>query len=330
MPKSSQRCVTNLSSSSKVPSSRSRVTRSRAVSLPALCSRSRRSSPLPASASALRRRRSLKRSLRIGSSAMVCCLRDFRTGSNWFATNFWGDLPGSYLQAKVENQPVQRRECERQGASRDRCIRAEVSSRKECPWRPPGYEATDWRLRQPRSCPAPGQSWWLASARRHRSPRSHRRKSSLSRGGSGFLSRRCRCFHKLNDKAFHDSAHLIELKTAAALLVFRILWFLKVTMQNHSRCSDDQRRDSDDDPPIDSQLVQRLGLRAEAGSNTSPNVSRAFSQSFRNPSSPRSVSGCLKSCSNTFEGMVPMCAPMRAAATTCNGCRRLAASTCVE
>src|SRR6267378_545321 len=185
MPKSSQRCVTNLSSSSKVPSSRSRVTRSRAVSLPALCSRSRRSSPLPASASALRRRRSLKRSLRIESSAMVCCLRDFRTGSNWFATNFWGDLPGSYLQAKVENQPVQRRECERPGASRDRCIRAEAWSRKECPWRPPGYEATDWRLRQPRSCPAPGQSWWLASARRHRSPRSHRRKSSLSRGGSG-------------------------------------------------------------------------------------------------------------------------------------------------
>src|SRR6266446_9998994 len=149
-------------------------------------------------------------------------------------------------------------------------------------------------------------------------------------GDAGFLSGGCRCFHKLNDKAFHDSAHLIELKTAAALLVFRILWFLKVTMQNHSRCSDDQRRDSDDDPPIDSQLVQRLGLRAEAGSNTSPSVSRAFSQSFRNPSSPRSVNGCLKSCSNTFEGMVPMCAPMRAAATTCNGCRRLAASTCVE
>src|SRR5579863_6796964 len=58
MPKSSERCATNLSSSSNVPSSRSSATRSRAVSFPALCSRSRRSAPPPASASALRRRNS--------------------------------------------------------------------------------------------------------------------------------------------------------------------------------------------------------------------------------------------------------------------------------
>ena len=63
MPKSMQWWRTNLSSSSNVPSSRSRLMRSRAVSLPALCSRSRRSGPPPASASALRRRNSSMRSL---------------------------------------------------------------------------------------------------------------------------------------------------------------------------------------------------------------------------------------------------------------------------
>ena len=63
IPKSSERCATNLSSSSNVPSSRSSATRSRAVSLPALCSRSRRSAPPPASASALRRRSSANESL---------------------------------------------------------------------------------------------------------------------------------------------------------------------------------------------------------------------------------------------------------------------------
>src|SRR5579859_6230652 len=43
--------------------------RSRAVSLPALCSRSRRSGPPPASASALRRRRSSMRSLCFAAAA---------------------------------------------------------------------------------------------------------------------------------------------------------------------------------------------------------------------------------------------------------------------
>src|SRR5208337_3131173 len=51
-PKSTQRWRTNLSSSSNVPSSSKRCIRSRAESLPALCWRSRRSVPPPASASA--------------------------------------------------------------------------------------------------------------------------------------------------------------------------------------------------------------------------------------------------------------------------------------
>src|SRR5258708_17412090 len=58
MPKSVQWWRTNLSSSSNVPSSSRRLILSRAVSLPALCSRSRRSAPPPASASWLRRSRS--------------------------------------------------------------------------------------------------------------------------------------------------------------------------------------------------------------------------------------------------------------------------------
>src|SRR5437870_10341566 len=58
MPKSLQWCRTNLSSSSKEPSSSNKLILSRAVSLPALCSRSRRSGPPPSSASSLRRRNS--------------------------------------------------------------------------------------------------------------------------------------------------------------------------------------------------------------------------------------------------------------------------------
>src|SRR5712675_1119560 len=62
MPKSVLRWRMNLSSSSKVFSSRRRWMRSRAVSLPALCSRSRRSAPPPASASSEIRRSSAMRS----------------------------------------------------------------------------------------------------------------------------------------------------------------------------------------------------------------------------------------------------------------------------
>src|ERR1700722_7133498 len=77
MPKSTQRWRTNLSSSSKVPSSSKRSIRSRAVSLPALCSRSRRSGPPPASASKLRWRRSSIRSLCLAAAAEA---EDFCSG----------------------------------------------------------------------------------------------------------------------------------------------------------------------------------------------------------------------------------------------------------
>src|SRR5713101_3428202 len=50
IPKSRQRCSTSLSSSSKEPGSRSSSTRSRAVSFPSACWRSRRSRPPPSSA----------------------------------------------------------------------------------------------------------------------------------------------------------------------------------------------------------------------------------------------------------------------------------------
>src|SRR6202011_3468664 len=69
MPKSAQRWRKNLSSSSKVPSSRSTSMRSRAVSLPVLCSRSRRSGPPPASASTSKRRRSSIRSWCVARAA---------------------------------------------------------------------------------------------------------------------------------------------------------------------------------------------------------------------------------------------------------------------
>ena len=55
----------------------------------------------------------------------------------------------------------------------------------------------------------------------------------------------------------------------------------------------------------------------------------AFSQSFRNFSSPMSVSGCLNICSMTAAGQVQMSAPMRAASTMWIGPRTEATSTSV-
>src|SRR6202035_2175327 len=102
----------------------------------------------------------------------------------------------------------------------------------------------------------------------------------------------------------------IELGTSAAFFAFGVFRLLKKALQHHSRGDDHQRPGACDEPPIVCPVIQRFEFRAEAGSKTSPSVSRAFSQSFRKPSRPRSVSGCLKSCSNTLYGMVPMCAPM--------------------
>src|SRR6516162_11017265 len=64
MPKSRQRWVTSLSSSSKESSSSSNSIRSRADSLPSLCWRAWRSGPPPRSAASLRRRSSSKRFIR--------------------------------------------------------------------------------------------------------------------------------------------------------------------------------------------------------------------------------------------------------------------------
>src|SRR5262249_39542849 len=69
IPKSRQRWSTSLSSSSKVPSSSRSSTRSRAVSLPSACWRSRRSAPPPSSAWRIFSRRVASRSLTSGSVA---------------------------------------------------------------------------------------------------------------------------------------------------------------------------------------------------------------------------------------------------------------------
>src|SRR5512136_2984157 len=99
MPKSTHWWRTNLSSSSNVPSSRRRWTRSRAVSLPALCSRSRRSGPPPASASAERRRSSSRRS----------CFSEDRAAADDLSGNGSSRrgciLPAVDAHGKVRSQP---------------------------------------------------------------------------------------------------------------------------------------------------------------------------------------------------------------------------------
>src|SRR5467141_189772 len=87
MPKSTQRWRTNLSSSSKEPSSNNRWMRSRAVSLPALCSRSRRSGPPPASASSEMRRSSFMRSRCLASGIKLRLGSD--NGSSLGRGSFW-------------------------------------------------------------------------------------------------------------------------------------------------------------------------------------------------------------------------------------------------
>src|SRR6266436_36548 len=89
IPKSVQWWRTNLSSSSKVPSSSNKLIRSRAVSLPALCSRSRRSSPPPASASSLRRRNSALR---------LCC--EFASAGIDFFSSKRGSWRRRFLHVK--------------------------------------------------------------------------------------------------------------------------------------------------------------------------------------------------------------------------------------
>src|SRR5882762_352750 len=99
MPKSVQWWRTNLSSSSNVPSSNRRLILSRAVSLPALCPRSRRSAPPPASASWLRRSSS--------SIRPVCefpgVADDFFSGKR--ASRGWRFVPVENADSEVSCQP---------------------------------------------------------------------------------------------------------------------------------------------------------------------------------------------------------------------------------
>src|SRR6266702_2770160 len=111
MPKSTQRWRTNLSSSSKVPSSSNRWMRSRAVSLPALCSRSRRSGPPPASASSEMRRSSSIRSrcwpsgikLRLGSDNGSSLGRGILRGKNAYG-KMRGEPDGPEQQHDTQEQ----------------------------------------------------------------------------------------------------------------------------------------------------------------------------------------------------------------------------------
>src|SRR5579859_409697 len=97
IPKSTHPCLTNLSNSSNVPSSRSKSMRSRAESLPALFSRSRRSAPPPASASADWRR----------SSSMRLCFFSFALAAAFFSGKF-SSWRGRLIFPKDPNREVRR------------------------------------------------------------------------------------------------------------------------------------------------------------------------------------------------------------------------------
>jgi len=65
----------------------------------------------------------------------------------------------------------------------------------------------------------------------------------------GFKSLR---FDKLDNQALNNAADLIELKTAAAFFVLRIIRFSEIVTQSHGRGGHHERPDSHNDPPIDS------------------------------------------------------------------------------
>src|SRR5580704_6263240 len=134
-------------------------------------------------------------------------------------------------------------------------------------------------------------------------------------------------FGNFEDLAFDDAADLVQVGAALAFN-FGSVDGLAPEPDNDTNCGhDDEAGNRKQFAPIRKKVFQRPPLRAPTGSEISPSVSRAFSQSFRNDSRPRSVSGCLKSISKTLNGMVPICAPIFAASTTRIGWRRLAAST---
>src|ERR1700758_2964712 len=125
-------------------------------------------------------------------------------------------------------------------------------------------------------------------------------------------------FGNFEDLAFDDAADLVQVGAALAL-DFGIVDRLAPQPDNDANCGhDDGAGHREQFAPIRKKVFQRPPLRAPTGSEISPTVSRAFSQSFRNDSRPRSVSGCLKSISKTLNGIVPICAPIFAASTTCS------------
>ena len=144
-----------------------------------------------------------------------------------------------------------------------RCSRQSRSSRPVTSW------AVSYVTPESNSC---NES---VDERRWRPSRSYRGRRETCRD----LANRSRHgrFHQLHDQTFHDSPDLIEFKSATALGVFRIFGFLKNAMQHYSRRGADHRRSPQCEPPIDSPVLQRFGLRADAGSNTSSSVPRAFS-----------------------------------------------------
>ena len=105
--------------------------------------------------------------------------------------------------------------------------------------------------------------------------------------GSGYRRGRDGCFDQLDDKAFHNSPDLIELKAAAAFFSFGIFRLPKETLQNHSRGGDDQRRGSDDEPPIDCPVLQRFGFaRRSRLEDIAQRLARflpVFQESFKPP-----------------------------------------------
>src|SRR5450631_2721590 len=111
IPKSTQLWRTNLSSSSKLPSSSSRLMRSRAVSLPALCSRSRRSPPPPASASVDNFRNSSMRPLcldcKLGRLFFFSGKRPSRERGFFFAKNANRQVRGHPHRAQQEHDAEQ-------------------------------------------------------------------------------------------------------------------------------------------------------------------------------------------------------------------------------
>ena len=88
-------------------------------------------------------------------------------------------------------------------------------------------------------------------------------------------ARRTLRFDQLDHQAFHDAPDLIELRTAAALFVFRVFRFLEILAQRHARQRPGPEPPrSHSEPPIDCQVFQRFGLRAEPAQHIARRLAR--------------------------------------------------------